>query len=56
VPITMAPADSQKIIAEYGRPEYAEAITAAPQEIPLAPDKLVYAFSRWDEEIGSKKK
>jgi putative spermidine/putrescine transport system substrate-binding protein len=56
VPITMAPADSQKIIAEYGRPEYAEAITAAPQEIPLLPDKLVYAFSRWDEEIGSKKK
>jgi putative spermidine/putrescine transport system substrate-binding protein len=56
VPVTMAPADSQKIIAEYGRPEYAEAITAAPQELPLLPDKLVYAFSRWDEEIGSKKK
>ena len=56
VPLSMAPAASQKVIAEYGRPEYAQAITAAPQELPLLPDKLVYAFARWDEEIGSKKK
>lgn len=56
VPLAMAPASSQKVIAEFGRAEYAQAITAAPQEIPLLPDKLVYAFSRWDEQIGSKKK
>jgi putative spermidine/putrescine transport system substrate-binding protein len=56
VPLSMAPAASQKVIAEYGRSEYAQAITAAPQEIPLLPDKLVYAFSRWDEQIGSQKK
>jgi len=56
VPLSMAPAASQKVIQEFGRAEYAQAITAAPQEIPLLPDKLVYAFSRWDEEIGSKKK
>jgi putative spermidine/putrescine transport system substrate-binding protein len=56
VPLSMAPASSQKVIAEFGRAEYAQAITAAPQEIPLLPDKLVYAFSRWDEQIGSKKK
>ena len=56
VPLSMAPAASQKVIEEFGRAEYAQAITAAPQEIPLLPDKLVYAFSRWDEEIGSKKK
>ncbi len=56
VPLSMAPAASQKVIAEYGRAEYAQAMTAAPQELPLLPDKLVYAFSRWDEEIGSKKK
>ena len=56
VPLSMAPAASQKVIAEFGRSEYAQAIMAAPQEIPLLPDKLVYAFSRWDEQIGSHKK
>ena len=56
VPLSMAPPSSQKVIAEFGRSEYAQAITAAPQEIPLLPDKLVYAFSRWDEQIGSQKK
>lgn len=56
VPLSIAPASSQKVIAEFGRAEYAQAIAAAPQEIPLLPDKLVYAFNRWDEQIGSKKK
>lgn len=56
VPLAMAPASSRKVVAEFGRAEYAQAITAAPQEIPLLPDQLVYAFSRWDEQIGSKKK
>lgn len=56
VPLSMAPASSQKVIEEYGRAEYANEITAHPQEIPLLPDKLVYAFSRWDEQIGSQKK
>ena len=31
------------------------AITGNKQELPLLPDKLVYAFSRWDEQIGSQK-
>jgi putative spermidine/putrescine transport system substrate-binding protein len=52
----MAPAASQKVIQEFGRPEYEKAITGNPQEIPLLPDKLVYAFARWDEQIGSQKK
>jgi len=56
VPLSMAPAASQKVIEEFGRAEYAQAITAAPQELPLLPDKLVYAFGRWDEQIGSQKK
>jgi putative spermidine/putrescine transport system substrate-binding protein len=56
VPLSMAPAASQKVIEEYGRAEYANEITSHPQEIPLLPDKLVYAFSRWDEQIGSQKK
>ena len=56
VPLSMAPASSQKVIAEFGRPEYENEITSAKQELPLLPDKLVYAFSRWDEQIGSAKK
>jgi putative spermidine/putrescine transport system substrate-binding protein len=56
VPLSMAPAESQKVIAEFGREEYAQAITAAPQELPLLPDQLVYAFRRWDEEIGGAKR
>lgn len=55
VPLSMAPAASQKVIEEYGRPEYAKLITSHPQELPLLPEKLVYAFSRWDEQIGAAK-
>jgi putative spermidine/putrescine transport system substrate-binding protein len=56
VPLSMAPAHSQQVIKEYGRPEYAKMITDHPQELPLLPDKLVYAFSRWDEQIGARAK
>jgi putative spermidine/putrescine transport system substrate-binding protein len=56
VPLSMAPAESQKAINEFGRPEYAKLIADNPQVLPLLPDKLVIAFRRWDEEIGSKKK
>jgi putative spermidine/putrescine transport system substrate-binding protein len=55
VPLSMAPAESQKVIQEYGRPEYAKLIAETPQELPLMPDKLVYAFSRWDETVGAAK-
>ena len=55
VPLSMAPESSQKVIAEYGRPEYASLITSHPQELPLLPDQLVYAFNRWDEQIGAAK-
>jgi putative spermidine/putrescine transport system substrate-binding protein len=55
VPLAMAPQKSQDIIAEYGRPEYAKLIADNPTELSLTPDKLVLAFRRWDEEIGSKK-
>ncbi|HVM77427.1 MAG TPA: extracellular solute-binding protein [Stellaceae bacterium] len=56
VPLSMAPDESQKAIKEYGRDEYAKAIDAAPQELPLLPDKLVYAFDRWDKEVGGGKR
>ena len=55
VPISMAPADSQANIKEYGRPEYDQLIESAPKEIPLDADVMVYAFRRWDEQIGSRK-
>jgi putative spermidine/putrescine transport system substrate-binding protein len=55
VPLSLAPAESQQIIKEFGRPEYAKLIADNPQELPLLPDQLVYAFSRWDEQIGGAK-
>jgi putative spermidine/putrescine transport system substrate-binding protein len=55
VPVSMAPEDSQQVIKEYGRPDYDKIIADNPRETPLLPDKLVYAFSRWDQEIGVKK-
>ena len=55
VPISMAPSDSQDVLREYGRPEYAQLIDSAPKEIPIDADALVYAFRRWDEQIGSRK-
>jgi putative spermidine/putrescine transport system substrate-binding protein len=55
VTLAMAPADSQATIKEFGRPEYASLIADTPKEVPLDADNLVYAFRRWDEQIGSKK-
>jgi putative spermidine/putrescine transport system substrate-binding protein len=56
VPLSMAPQESQDIIKEFGRPEYEKLIADHPQELPLTPDKLVYAFSRWDEHVGGAKR
>jgi len=55
VPVSMAPKESQDIIREFGRPEYADLIANNPIELPLTPDKMVVAFRRWDELVGSKK-
>ena len=55
VPLSMAPKESQDIIKEFGRPEYADLISGNPIELPLPPEKMVAAFRRWDEEIGSKR-
>jgi putative spermidine/putrescine transport system substrate-binding protein len=54
VPLSMAPAESQKAIETFGRSEYEALIADNPTEIPLDSDQLVLAFRRWDEEIGSK--
>lgn len=55
VPLSMAPADSQATLKEFGRPSYDEIIAKTPSEVPLDPAKMVLAFRRWDEQIGAKK-
>ena len=55
VTLDMAPADSQATLKEFGRPEYEALIANAPKDVPLDADNLVYAFRRWDEQIGSRK-
>ena len=54
VPLSMAPEDSQKLINEYNRPFYAKLIAEVPSEVPLPADKLVYAFQRWDQQVGAR--
>lgn len=56
VPLSMAPAESQKAIAEFGRPEYAKWIAEAPLETPLEPETMVVAFRMWDEQVGGAKR
>jgi putative spermidine/putrescine transport system substrate-binding protein len=55
VPLTMAPKESQDVMAEFGRPEYAKILAETPTELPLEADKMVIAFRQWDERIGAKK-
>lgn len=55
VPLSLAPQKSQALIGEFGRPEYAALIRDNPIELPLSPDKMVVAFRKWDEVVGSKK-
>lgn len=53
VPLSMAPEDSQKIIKEFDRPFYTKLIADTPKDPPLPAQKMVYAFQRWDEQIGA---
>ncbi|GGH07217.1 ABC transporter substrate-binding protein [Alsobacter metallidurans] len=55
VPLTAAPANSQKTLAEFGRPEYATLISSVPVEMPLELPEMVQAFRIWDTEIAGKK-
>lgn len=53
VPLSMAPAESQKLVGDFTRPYYAKLIAEVPMEVPLAADRLVYAFQRWDQQVGA---
>jgi len=54
VPISMAPKQSQEAIAEFGRDVYAKLIAETPIELPLDAGPMVYAFNRWDQQVGAK--
>jgi putative spermidine/putrescine transport system substrate-binding protein len=56
VTLAMAPQESRDILKEFGRPTYNDLIAKLPTEVPLTPERLVAAFRRWDQEIGSKAK
>ena len=56
VTLAMAPSESRNILKEFGRPAYNDLIAKLPTEAPLTPERLVAAFRRWDQEIGSKAK
>ena len=55
VPLSMAPAESQQAIKEFGRPEYEKWIAENPLEVPLDAKGQVAAFRKWDEDIGAAK-
>ena len=55
VPVSMAPASSQQVIQQYGRPEYDSIIQQSKIELPLDTANIVTAFTTWDKEIGSGK-
>jgi putative spermidine/putrescine transport system substrate-binding protein len=55
VALSLAPPDSQKVVKEYARPEYATLFKTIPVETQLDPDDIVYMFDRWDREVGGSK-
>jgi putative spermidine/putrescine transport system substrate-binding protein len=54
VPLSMAPESSQQVIKDYGRPMYEKLIADVPVVLPLASQSLVYAFERWDQQVGAR--
>jgi putative spermidine/putrescine transport system substrate-binding protein len=55
VPLSLAPADSQKVVKEFARPEYDKLFATVPIETQLDVDDIVYMFDRWDREVGGSK-
>jgi putative spermidine/putrescine transport system substrate-binding protein len=53
--LEMAPAESQSVVEEFGRPEYEDVIANNPKEVPLGAEALVQAFDIWDRRIGGGK-
>jgi len=53
VTLDMAPQESQDVINQFGRPEYAELLAKYPATPPLDNKALGQMFDRWDREIGA---
>lgn len=54
VPLSMAPKASQDAVGGVRRSFIGKLIETVPSEVPLPADKLVYAFQRWDQQVGAK--
>ena len=54
VPLSMAPKESQDAVNGVKRPFIDKLIAEVPSEVPLPADKLVYAFQRWDQQVGAR--
>ncbi|MGH3318725.1 MAG: ABC transporter substrate-binding protein [Streptosporangiaceae bacterium] len=54
VTLDMAPAHSQQVLKEYGRPQYQEWISKYPKETSLPAQAQVKAFDLWNRKVGSK--
>ncbi len=54
VPLSMAPQDSQDAVNSVRRDFIDKLITEVPPEVPLPADKLVFAFQRWDQQVGAR--
>ncbi|MGA8193370.1 MAG: extracellular solute-binding protein [Acetobacteraceae bacterium] len=54
VPLSMAPQDSQDAVNSVRRDFIDKLITEVPSEVPLPADKLVFAFQRWDQQVGAR--
>jgi putative spermidine/putrescine transport system substrate-binding protein len=55
VPLSLAPAASQKVVRQFGRPQYEKLFATVPVETQLDPDDIVFMFDRWDREVGGTK-
>jgi putative spermidine/putrescine transport system substrate-binding protein len=55
VPLSLAPAGSQKVIKEFARPEYDKLFADVPVETQLDVDDIVFMFDKWDREVGGSK-
>ena len=55
VPLSLAPAESRKVVEEFARPEYDELFETVAVETQLDPDDIVFMFDRWDREVGGSK-
>ena len=55
VPLSMAPQESQDAVTSVtAATSYDKLIAEVPSEVPLPADKLVYAFQRWDQQVGAR--